>query len=465
MPVYTFCNNWENARNAGNLFDDYEVKSVGRHYICSMIKQDIAHFIEQEKLLTAHDKILVAISGGADSVALLHLLLSLGYTCEAAHCNFHLRGEESDRDESFVGRLCHTLQVPLHATGFETESYAQERKISVEMAARELRYQWFDTLVEAHGFTAIAVAHHQDDSTETLLLNLIRGTGIHGLLGIRPKNGNIIRPLLCVTREDLICYLTALKQEYMIDSTNLESVCTRNKIRLQLIPLMEEINPSVKKRLFQTSIYLNEVSTVYHHTIEEGKLRVQTEQGILIPALLSEPSPRTLLFEILHPLGFNSSQIQDIMRALSGVSGKQFISNRGFRIIKDRNTLLLIAPSTDDASIPPFELLFEEAKYSTDYVLIKEKHIAYFDVDKLKGKFNVRKWRHGDSFAPFGLRGRKKVSDFMTDMKFSIARKEKQWVLCCGKSIAWVIGERMDNRFRVSKSTRRVVCVKMVNKK
>lgn len=434
---------------------------IGGCYICSMIKHDVAQYIEKERLLTPQDNVLVTVSGGADSVALLRILLSLGYRCEAAHCNFHLRGEESMRDERFVRRLCQTWDVPLHVTGFETKAYAHQQKISVEMAARELRYRWFATLAKELGCTAIAVAHHQDDSVETLLLNLIRGTGIKGLLGIRPQNGNIIRPLLCVAREDIIRYLAAIRQDYVIDSTNLEDDYTRNKIRLKLLPIMQEINPSVKENLFRTSDRLNDVSAVYRHTIAEGKTRVLTPQGIRIPALLAEPSPHALLFEILYPLGFKSSQIDDIMRSTSRQAGKQFTGLQGFRVIKDRDNLLIVAPPTANPTAPPFKLVFDEQLCPIDLELKKEKNIAYFDVDKLTGEFSVRKWKQGDTFVPFGMKGRKKISDFLTDLKFSIAQKENQWVLCAGESIIWVIGERTDNRFRIDKSTRSMIVVKV----
>ena len=241
----------------------------------------IAQFIDQEKLFTREDKILVTLSGGADSVALLRLLLAMGYTCEAAHCNFHLRGDESVRDEMFVRELCLQLEVPLHVQHFQTTEEAEKRHISIEMAARELRYAWFEQLRLQQGANVIAVAHHKDDSVETLLLNLIRGTGINGLLGIRPKNGNIVRPLLCLDRKEITEYLQEIGQSYVTDSTNLQDEYTRNKIRLNLLPLMQEINPSVKESLLRTAEHLNDAALLYKKGIEEGKQKVQTEQGIL----------------------------------------------------------------------------------------------------------------------------------------------------------------------------------------
>lgn len=425
-----------------------------------MIQRNVARYIAKENLCAPEDKILVALSGGADSVALLHILLSLGYNCEAAHCNFHLRGEESERDERFVRNLCATLGVPLHTIGFDTARHATENHISIEMAARELRYQWFAEQKEKCRATVVAVAHHKDDSIETMLLNLIRGTGINGLRGIRPRNGDIIRPLLCVSRQEITDYLNRIGQEYMTDSTNLQDEYTRNKIRLHLLPLMREINPSVAQSLITTSNYLNEAAQLYNKGIAEGRNRVLTEEGINIGRLLDEPAPGALLFEILHPLGFNSSQIEDIVVSLHSQPGKQFVGNTGWRVVKDRESLLIKENITAEATKPPFTLIREEQKYTPDFVIPREKESACFDADKLNGVLTVRKWQHGDVFVPFGMQGKKRISDYLTDRKFSLLRKEQQWVLCCNDQIVWLIGERTDNRFRIDHTTRRVIVLK-----
>lgn len=427
------------------------------YYICSMIKQSVAQYIEKEKLFTLKEKVLVALSGGADSVALLRLLLSLGYTCEAAHCNFHLRGQESDRDEEFVRELCRKLHIPLHVIHFDTTQHATSKRISIEMAARELRYQWFAELKREHEASVIAVAHHKDDSVETSLLNFIRGTGINGLRGIRPKNGDIARPLLCVSRKEIIEYLNHIQQEYVTDSTNLQDEYTRNKIRLNLLPLMEEINPSVKESIIATSNYLSEVAALYNKGIADGRQQVQTPEGIQIELLLKEPAPKALLFEILHPLGFNSAQVEDVFSSLTGQPGRQF-RNKEWRIIKDRELLLLIKEQEENLS-PPFKLTTEEQEYTPDFIIPREMNKACFDADKLKGKLAIRKWQQGDAFVPFGMKGRKRVSDYLTDRKKSLAEKEQQWVLCCGEEIAWLIGERTDNRFRIDETTRKVVVI------
>ena len=427
-----------------------------------MIEKKIAQYIDNERLFPINARIIVALSGGADSVALLRILHTLGYDCEAAHCNFHLRGTESDRDEMFVRKLCKTMKTPLHTIDFATEQYAIEKKISIEMAARELRYQWFAEIKEKPKADVIAVAHHQDDSVETVLLNLIRGTGINGLLGIRPKNGDIVRPLLCISRKEITDYLQNAGQEYMTDSTNLQDEYTRNKIRLNLLPLMQEINPLVKEHIIDTSNYLNDVNRIYNKGIEEGKQRVIEKGNIRIVPLLKEPSPEALLFEILYPLGFNAAQTKNILTMLEGQTGKQFISKDGWRAVKNRELLLI--DKKEKQENPPFCLIKEEKEYTKDFIIPREKHIACFDTDKLIGEINLRKWQTGDIFIPFGMKGKKKVSDYLTDRKFSIIQKENQWVLCCGDKIIWIVGERTDNRFRIDEKTKKVTVFKMSEK-
>lgn len=426
-----------------------------------MIQQRITQYIEKEDLFSSDSKILVALSGGADSVALLCILHAAGYHCEAAHCNFHLRGEESNRDEQFVRQLCKRYGIRLHTIDFDTTRYAAEKRISIEMAARELRYNWFEEIRNQCQADVVAVAHHQDDSVETILLNLIRGTGITGLLGIRPRNGVIVRPLLCINREEIMLYLQNIGQDYVTDSTNLEDEYTRNKIRLNILPLMQTINPSVKNSLIETSNYLNDVATIYNKYTDEVKARITTSEGIRIRELLKEPAPEALLFEILHPLGFNSAQIKDIANSLDGQPGKQF-SSKEWRVIKDRELLLLEKAQSENKEELPFQIIKEEKEYTPDFQIPREKGIACFDADKLNGEISYRKWQTGDTFVPFGMKGKKKVSDYLTDRKFSISQKERQWVLCCGERIAWLIGERTDNRFRIDETTQRIVIYKIV---
>ena len=424
-----------------------------------MLVKKVKEFIEKEDLFSKQDKILVALSGGADSVALTRILITLGYHCEAAHCNFELRGEESDRDEDFVRNFCRSLNIKCHSIHFETRRYAAQQSISIEMAARELRYNWFSKICEESDCQVVAVAHHKDDSVETMLLNLIRGTGINGLLGIRPKNGNVVRPLLCASRQEVVAYLHRMNQTYVTDSTNLEDEYTRNKIRLNLLPLMEEINPSVKDGLVKTSSYLNDISKVYQQAIKESidRIFITPEKEISIEKLMNEPAPQALLFEVLSPLGFNSTQVEEVYGSLNGQPGKRFISSQ-WQVVKDRELLLIEKVKT--ANDKP-QIIFEEVLFTKEFVIPKDKNTACFDANKFKGVISIRKWEKGDYFIPFGMKGKKLVSDFMTDSKFSLLKKEQQWVLSCNDQIAWLIGERTDNRFRIDDSTQKVIIAKL----
>lgn len=424
-----------------------------------MEKNTVKKYIETNSLLTPERKVLVALSGGADSVALLLILNELNYVCEAAHCNFHLRGTESDRDEEFVRQLCQEKQITLHVIHFDTAKYAADHHVSIEMAARELRYSWFEELRKTTEAQAIAVAHHADDSIETFLLNLLRGTGINGLRGIRPRNGFVVRPLLCLNRTDIIQYLKKKKQPYVTDSTNLQDEYKRNKIRLHLLPLMEEINPSVKHSLLNTATHLDEAFAIYNKGIEEAKQRVQTQEGIQIETLLKEPSPQTILFEILHPLGFNNTQIEDIYRACTSQPGKIFESEE-WCVLKDR-TMLLVLKTKEIRNERP-HLKITEYPYDGTFIIPREKHTACFDTNKLHGTLHLRPWQAGDTFVPFGMKGTKMVSDYLTDHKYSLLQKRHQWVLCCDENIIWLVGERADNRYRVDEHTHRVTVVEWI---
>ena len=408
------------------------------------------------------DKVLVALSGGADSVALLRVLTDLGYTCECAHCNFHLRGEESNRDEKFVRTLCDEHNIPLHIKHFETNSYAKEKQISIEMAARELRYEWFEELRKETGATVIAVAHHRDDSVETFLLNLIRGTGINGLKGIQTKNGYIVRPLLETSREDILNYLDYLKQDYVTDSTNLQDEYMRNKIRLNLLPMMKDMNPSIMESIQNTAEKLAEAANIYNQNRKEIlKTSIQiTSDGYMLPirTILEDTAPQSLLHEWLSPVGFNSSQIKDIHQSLKNEqSGKLFISNK-WELLRDRDFLIL-QPKQKEENIPKISI--ETIEIDNDFILLKDKNIACLDADKVALPLEIRKWKKGDKFVPFGMKGQKKVSDYLTDKKFSLFQKEKQYVACCEGEIVWLVGERSDERYKITERTQRALILKI----
>lgn len=410
----------------------------------------VAKFIQQKRLLHDGEKVLVAISGGADSVALLLALLKLGYECEALHCNFHLRGEESTRDENFVRDLCKRHSVPLAVVNFDTAAYAGEKGISIEMAAREQRYEAFESHRRECGATAIAVAHHAGDSAETMLLNLIRGTGLKGLHGIQPKNGYVVRPLLCVERDEIIEYLKWRNEDFVTDSTNLEDEFTRNKIRLNILPLLQEINPSIVESLTQTAERIGEAEKVYAKAIEEGIARVKNGNIINIEALKSEASPQALLYEILHPEGFNGSQTDDILQSLDGESGRTFTSGE-WMVVKDRTTLVITTKeNTPTSTTLPCDGIVETphgilscSTKEFDGTIEKQKEIATIDCDKVQMPLMLRNWQQGDRFTPFGMRGSKLVSDYLTDRKKSLIDKQRQLVVAdaTGK-IVWLVGER-----------------------
>ena len=437
------------------------------------MKEQIQQYIIQHQLLSGEKPVVVGISGGADSVALLHILVSLGYKCIAAHCNFNLRGDESSRDEQFTTDFTQRLQVPLCKISFETNKYAQENRLSVEMAARELRYRWFEELLNTYDADAVAVAHHRDDSVETLLINLTRGSGLTGLTGIKPKNGNVVRPLLCVSREDIYAYIENNGLEYVTDSSNSSDIYTRNFIRLKVIPLLEEINPSVKASLARTANHLYDASLIYNHSIEEARRVIIQNNRLSISALLSFPAPATILYEMLKPYGFSRTVCESIFTILDKDSGKIFYSST-HRLLKDRSDLLIDVLSgednraylinlEDDNVDLPVELKPEIVVIKEDYQIEKDKKFAYFDFDKLSFPLVLRHWQEGDWFVPFGMKGKKKISDYFSDKKFSLFDKEKTWLLCSGQDVIWIVGERTDNRYRIEKTTKRVLKLKFID--
>ena len=426
--------------------------------------------IEEHKLLSSDKPVLVGLSGGADSVALLAVLVRLGYACVALHCNFHLRGEESDRDEAFSRSFSSRLNVPFYKQDFDTRAYASQKHISIEMAARDLRYEWFEEMRKRLGAQAIAVAHHQDDSIETLLMNLVRGSGIRGLVGIRPRNQYVIRPLLGVSRKEILAWLEEQQYTYVTDSTNLSDAYTRNFIRLRVLPLLEEINPSVRQTLSRTADHLSAAETIYLSVLERARQELWIKDKLSIEKLMQYPSPETILYELLQPFGFSRQVASDVFRSLEGESGKVFYSD-SYRLVKDREYLLLskreqILPITYTYPLEagqwqePFSFSFEMIQKDADFAFQVSKDIAYFDANKLDSVLQLRRWQQGDWFIPFGMKGRKKVSDYFSDHKFTLEQKENAWLLCSGQSVIWLVGERSDNRFRVSADTKRILIVK-----
>ena len=437
----------------------------------------VRSYIERNRLLSDDDSrpVLVGLSGGADSVALLSVLVRLGYACVALHCDFHLRGEESERDAAFARTFAESLGVPFYQTDFDTVAYAREHHLSIEMAARALRYAWFEELRERLGAQAIAVAHHRDDSVETVVMNLIRGTGIRGLTGIRPRNGFVVRPLLCVSRADIVAWLENQGIRYVTDSTNLSDAYTRNFIRLNVLPLLERINPSVREAIARSAEHLSAVASVYAYEIARAREEVIVSEGCLsIEALCRFPAPEAILYELLKEYGFSRWVSAEVFDALRKESGKVFYS-KTHRLLKDRaylwivplereaeKTSFLLDPSREIYR-EPVGLTFRELPITPDFQIEKNRRFAYFDADKLRFPLTLRKWREGDWFVPFGMKGRQKLSDYFSDHKFSRIEKEKAWLLCSGDAIIWLIGERADNRFRIDSGTKRVLAVNFLD--
>jgi len=457
--------------------------------INSFVNQ-VRHFAHHHQLFTPRGKYIIALSGGADSVSLLlvlkHLESEFDITLEAAHCNFHLRGDESLRDEQFCQQLCRRLHVPLHLVHFDTHAYADLHHVSIEMAARDLRYAYFEQLrrdIHAHD---ICVAHHRDDSVETLLLNLVRGTGLRGLRGIQPRNAHIIRPLLSHSRQQIEQYLDALGESYVTDSTNLHNDVKRNKIRLNVIPLLRELNPSASQSIFETSLRVTEALKIFDDAIQHAiadvttpqtqnsKLKTQNSPLIIsVPRLKQQPSPEYTLHEILSPRGFTSAQIEQIYTSLDTNPTGKIITSCTHELAFDRSTLIL-QPKTPTALVRPMhipetgtyvlsdnlKLKVETEECGDRYEPSRTADCASLDASDIKFPLTLRHTQPGDRFVPFGMTGTKLLSDYLTDRKKNIFEKRAQLVLTDAQQrILWLVGERTDNRFRITPNTQQALCL------
>ncbi len=424
----------------------------------------VKDYIKKHKLLSLSDLYIVALSGGADSVALLLLLDEMGYKVHALHCNFHLRGEESDRDERFCEDLCLKKNIPFHRIHFDTLMYAETHKMSVEMAARELRYRYFEQLRKDIGAEAICVAHHQDDTVETVLLNLVRGTGLRGLTGIQPRNGAILRPLLCVTRTEIEAYLATKQQDYVTDSTNLETDFVRNKIRLQVVPLLRQLNPAVSENIVRTAEHLTEAQKVLDAVVDTYKGSNQLD----LCALQQVGSAEYIVFEWLKQYGFNGSQVQQV---ISAETGSIFSSPTGYEVLKDRDRLMveptimaftpIRIPEEGTYVLPDDRRL--NVRRSNPFVS-KDSHEATLDARQVRFPLTVRRVEEGDWMIPYGMTGRKLLSDLMTDLKMSLFDRRRQLVVVDAQgAVVWAIGLRTDHRCRVTDATQEVIAIKINN--
>ena len=421
----------------------------------------VGAFVARYNLLNYNDLYIVALSGGADSVALLLLLKEQGFRIHAAHCNFHLRGEESDRDETFCVELCGRLGIELHRVHFDTNTYADLHHVSIEMAARELRYRWFEQLRQDIGAAAVCVAHHQNDSVETILMNIIRGTGLRGLTGIQARNGFVLRPLLCVSRDEIERFLSERGQSYVTDSSNLTEDYMRNKIRLQVLPLLQTLNPAVLNHILQTAENLAAAQA----TIDVLLKGIGGSKSLDLSEYTDYLSREYVTFEWLRNYGFNGSQVHQL---LASDTGAIFTSPMGYEVLRDRNRLLVepvlepmkplkipeegvyVLPQMAVSNHPDSKIRVKR----TSVTVSKDSAIATLDSQRVQFPLTVRRVAEGDWMVPFGMKGRKLLSDLMTDQRMTLFEKRRQLVVVdAHDEVIWAVGLRTDQRVAVTSDT------------
>jgi len=422
--------------------------------------------IEQRFPFLTGKKLLVACSGGLDSVSLCYLLKELGFDIALAHCNFSLRGIESDDDQAFVDQLATKLEAPFFSERFDTESYARDHKLSIQMAARELRYQWFEELLKNFRYDYVLTAHHADDALETFLINLTRGSGLKGLAGIPEVNHTTVRPLLPFTRDEIFSYAKNNELYWREDSSNEKTDYLRNKLRHDVIKPFKASSNQLLKNFKKTQRNLtgsmelvnDYMALIYNLVIKE----VPEGYTIDIKKLLELPNSNTLLYELLHPFGFTAWP--DISDLLTGQTGKQIFSPT-HSVLKNRDVLLLTVLPEDQPERSYF--ISEDTSEITEPIHLQLEKAAHFEItnantvflaaDTLTFPLQLRKWREGDVFHPFGMKGKKKLSKFFKDEKLSLVAKENVWVLCSNETIVWVVGMRLDERYKVTKDTESIL--------
>jgi tRNA(Ile)-lysidine synthase len=441
------------------------------------------HYIKTQDLFSGQDPILLTVSGGMDSVVMLALFCRLkndvsdfkNIQLGIAHCNFNLRGEEADDDVLFVEGLATQNNIPFFKKNFETQTYAREEKISIQMAARQLRYEWFQTLQIKEGFQYVATAHHQNDVIETVLINLIKGTGIAGLHGIAPKSGHLLRPLLFATREEIRIYANEGNLSFREDSSNNSTKYIRNKIRKEIIPVLKEMNPKLEKTLHENTERITAVEAIYRHYIAEQKHLLFLERDgqihISIPKLKALPEAPTVLYELLKPYLFKTSIVKDICSGWDGLSGKQYFSP-SHRLLKDREQLIVIPIKNLENEIytiethqkfieGPISLVFNKEKRVDSDTLKTNEKTALLDFDKLVFPLILRRWQPGDSFQPLGMQHKKKISDYLIDKKANRIEKENTWILISDVDIVWLVGHRPDERYKVTEQTENLLRIQL----
>ena len=428
-------------------------------------------YIEDNHLFSSQDYILLAVSGGIDSMVMSHLFHTGGYKTAIAHCNYSLRGPESDKDEDFVRQYAAGNGITFYSRRFNTTAYAKKYGISVQMAARDLRYEWFESIRDEHHLDYIAVGHNMNDNVETLLINLTRGTGLNGLTGMKPVSDKVVRPLLFATRESIISYGKQNNVVYREDQSNLETKYTRNKIRNLILPVLKEINPSVEYAINDTAHRLFETDEIISDYINDlrGHLSVKGEKETIfsIDKLSNYLNNSTIIFELFRPFGITGQTVKDLINVLHGTPGGQVFTNT-HRFIRDRHELI-IAPVTgkneisiavrninDFAGLPGIVSagIFE---IGPDFRFSEDPFVAELDPEMVSFPMLIRTWRKGDYFYPLGMKDKKKLSDYFIDRKYSLDKKESTLILESGGMIAWIIGDRIDDRFRIKESTSKVL--------
>ena len=442
-----------------------------------MLNEFLQHITKEFPFLK-DKKLLIAISGGIDSVVLTHLFYELEYSISLAHCNFRLRGKESDGDEAFVEDLAKKLDIPVFIKKFDTLQFASEEKLSVQLAARKLRYDWFNELLHQKQYDYLLTAHHADDAVETYLINLSRGTGLDGLTGIPKQNGKIIRPLLPFSREQIEKYAKEQNIDWREDSTNEETKYLRNKIRHKIIPILKELNPNFLNGFSKTQDNLQGIRVIADDRIEEVSKDVISESAdksviqFNIEKLKELSNPKAYLFEMLKKYGF--TEWNDVENLLNTQSGKYVYSN-SHKLLKDRGFLLL-SKIIDSISEAVFFIEKDNLFLKTEKIALKiteiDKPISslkalpstsiLIDKDLLKFPLIVRKWKEGDYFYPFGMKGKKKISKYFKDQKISNFEKENSWLLCSENDIVWVVGQRSDDRFKITDKTKHIVQIEIL---
>ena len=437
------------------------------------MKNNFLHYIHEYKLFDNKSKILLAISGGIDSVCLADLLIRSGYNVEFAHCNFKLREEESDQDEIFVSDLANKNKIPFHHISFDTNHYALSNKISIQMAARELRYEWFEKVRREISADFIAIAHNKNDNVETFFINLINGTGLKGLRAIQNKNNFIVRPLMFASRNQIEEYVKLRSLNFTEDSSNKSKKYQRNKVRHDLMPLLKHINPSIENTIADEIEIIKNTYSIFKEQVDRvvKEISYQTDDGIKISKnkLIKLEPIDTYLYEILNVFGF--TDLKSIKNSILSNPGKQFFS-KSHRLLIDREFVFIEKVEDDffkDILINECTLILNSPinisfKISSNNQIDKIKDTAYFDYEKLVFPLVIRKWKSGDKFIPSGMKGFKKLSDYFIDNKINRLLKEKILLICSNDDIIWVIGHRIDERYKATSKTKKMYIANLLEK-